>query len=146
MSDGKRAEASFDAIATRGVGARTFGALCSRARSQVGLLCWAGAALAIVGCASPEPNQAFDPQLAKTVDATASQAAVAKPGTKVCRWVPLGIAEKDLLRGVVQQSEGRDIRVRIEDPGRFLNSLNGHQIARGEVIRDTATSWSPCAS
>ena len=102
------------------------------------------AALAIAGCTSTGPKQAFDPQLAKTVNTTASEAAVAKSGTKVCRWIQLGIAEKDLLRGVVQHSEGRNVRVRIEDPGRFPNSLNGHQISRGEVVSDTATAWTPC--
>ena len=113
-------------------------------RSRVGFLCSAVAALAIVGCASTEPKPAFDPQLAKTVNTTASEAAVAKPGTKVCRWVQLGIAEKDLVRGVVQQGQGSNIRVRIEDAGRFPNSLNGHRLGRGETISDTAAAWTPC--
>ena len=115
-----------------------------RSRSRVRFFCSAGAALAIAGCASTEPKQAFDPQLAKTVNTTASEAAVAKPGTKVCRWVQLGIAEKDLVRGIVQQSQGSNIRVRIEDAGRFPNSLNGRQISKGVLLTDAAAAWTPC--
>ncbi len=105
----------------------------------------AAAILAIAGCSgAPKPDRAFDPQLANSLNATATEAAVAKPGTKVCRWVQLGIAERDLIRGVVQQPEGRNVRIRVEDPGRFPNSLNGRTIARGEVISDAAASWTPC--
>ena len=104
------------------------------------------AILAIAGCSSaPKTDRAFDPQLAKALNATATEAAVAKPGTKVCRWVQLGIAEKDLIRGVVQQPEGANVRVRIDDPGRFPKSLNGHPLARGQVINDAANAWTPCA-
>ena len=103
-----------------------------------------GIAVALAGCASAPKEPAFDPRLANAVDATATQAAVAKPGTKVCRWVQLGIAEKDLIRGVVQQAEGASVRVRIDDPGRFPNSLNGYRIGKGEVISDAATAWAPC--
>ena len=116
-----------------------------RSRSRVGFLCAAGAAaLSIAGCASTEPKPAFDPRLAKMVNTTASEAAVAKPGTKICRWVQLGIAERDLIRGTVQQSQGSNIRVRIEDAGRFPNSLNGHRVGRGETIGDAAVAWTPC--
>jgi hypothetical protein len=105
----------------------------------------AAAILAIAGCSgAPKPDRAFEPQLAKSLNATATEAAVAKPGTKVCRWVPLGIAERDLIRGVVQQAEGADVRVRIDDPGRFPSSLNGYRIRKGEVISDAATAWTPC--
>ena len=105
----------------------------------------AAAILAIAGCSgAPKPVGAFDPQLAKSLNATATEAAVAKPGTKVCRWVQLGIAERDLVRGIVQHAEGANVRVRIDDPGRFPKSLNGHRIGKGEVISDAATAWTPC--
>ena len=103
------------------------------------------ATIALTACASaPKEERAFDPPLASAVNTMASEAAVAKPGTKVCRWVALGIAEKDLIRGIVQQREGNTVRVRIDDAGRFPNSLNGHRLARGEVITDVATTWTPC--
>ena len=114
-----------------------------RVRIRGAILCPVAVALAIAGCAT-EPKQAFDPQLAKTVNTTASEAAVTKPGTKVCRWVQLGIAERDWIRGVVQQSQGSNIRVRIEDAGRFPNTLNGHRLGRGETISDAAAAWTPC--
>jgi len=101
--------------------------------------------LAISGCGSRSKPPAFDPDLASNVSASAAEAAVSRPGTKVCRWIPLGIAERDLIRGVVQQTEeGRAIRVRIEDPGRFPNSLNGTPIARGALVLDKASAWTPC--
>ncbi len=101
---------------------------------------------AISGCSWGKPKQqgAFDPQLARNVSATAAEAAVSKPGTKVCRYVPLGIAERDLIRGVVQEVEGPSVRVRIEDPGRFPNSVNGTELAKGAVVRDRAATWTPC--
>ena len=103
------------------------------------------AILAIAACSgAPKSDRAFDPHLAKSLNATAIEAAVAKPGTKVCRWVQLGIAERDLIRGVVQQAEGANVRVRIDDPGRFPKSLNGHPVGRGEVISDAASAWAPC--
>ena len=106
---------------------------------------WLVAALALAACASaPKEGPAFDPKLASAVDTSAKQAAVAKQGTKVCRWVQVGIAERDLISGVVQQSDGDNVRVRIDNAGRFPNSLNGHQIARGEILSDAAASWTPC--
>jgi hypothetical protein len=102
--------------------------------------------VAFAGCSSsgPKPTPAFDAQLASNVSATASQAAVAKTGARVCRWVPLGISERDLVRGVVQQAEADALRVRIEDPGRYTNSLNGTQLARGALVLDKAIAWTPC--
>jgi hypothetical protein len=102
--------------------------------------------VAIAGCGlgAQKPTPAFDARLASSVTATAAEAAVAKPGTKVCRYVQLGIAERDLIRGVVQQEEGESIRVRIEDPGRFPNSLGGTQLARGALVLDKASAWTPC--
>jgi hypothetical protein len=101
---------------------------------------------AFAGCASKTKPQeaAFDPKLAGTVTVSAGEAAVAKPGTKVCRWVQLGIAELDLIRGVVLQEEGHAVRVRIEDPGRFPNSLSGTPLARGALVLDKAIAWTPC--
>jgi len=101
---------------------------------------------AFAGCASQtaKPEAAFDAKLASNVSTIAAQAAVAKPGAKVCRWVQLGISERDLVRGVVQQEDGQALRVRIEDPGRFKNSLNGTQLARGAQVLDKAVDWTPC--
>lgn len=100
---------------------------------------------AISGCAANAKQEAFDPKLAGQVTASAAEAAVGKPGAKVCRWVPLGISERDLIRGVVQQQEpAQSVRVRIEDPGRFTNSLNGTPLVRGALVLDKAVAWTPC--
>src|SRR5262245_36485215 len=89
--------------ATSSIGVASFR---SRVMHGVGFA-WAVAALALAACAgAPKGEPAFDARLASNIDASAKLAAVAKPGTKVCRYIPLGIAEKDLIRGVVQQSEG----------------------------------------
>jgi hypothetical protein len=113
--------------------------------SGVRLLFWY-VVLALAGCSwgAKQPTPAFDARLASSVSASAAEAAVAKPGTKVCRYVQLGIAERDLIRGVVQGEEGASIRVRIEDPGRFPNSINGTPLARGALVLDKAAAWTPC--
>jgi len=110
------------------------------------VLFWPFLVVAIAGCGfgRQKPTPAFDARLASSVSATAAEAAVSKPGTKVCRYVPLGIAERDLIRGVVQEAEGSSVRVRIEDPGRFPNSLNGTELAKGAMVRDRAAAWTRC--
>ena len=74
----------------------------------------------------------------------ATTAAVAKTGAKVCRQTAIGIAERDWLRGTVTEVAGDAIAVRIEDPGRFPQSLNGTPVARGALLRDNAVAWTPC--
>lgn len=104
--------------------------------------------LSIGACSSNVPKKetaAFDARLASSVSTSAAQAAVGSGGTKVCRWIQIGIAERDLLRGVVQQQEGDTVRVRIEEPGRFPNTLNGVSLARGALVADKAIAWTPCA-
>jgi len=65
-------------------------------------------------------------------------AAVAKPGQKVCREVPVGIGGRDWVRGVVVGIEADHVGVRIEDPGTHA------RLPRGEVAWDLAWSWMPC--
>lgn len=105
----------------------------------------AAAALGIAACGSVEPARpAFDAQLARNVNDTATRAAVAKSGAKVCRQMQVGIAERDWVRGVVTEISGDAIGVRIEDPGRFPQSLNGTPLARGALVQDSAAAWTPC--
>ena len=101
--------------------------------------------LAVLGSCSSEPARpAFDPRLAANINEMATTAAVAKTGARVCRQTEIGIAERDWLRGVVTEVAGDAIAVRIEDPGRFPQSLNGTPVARGAVLRDAAMAWTPC--
>jgi hypothetical protein len=74
----------------------------------------------------------------------ATTAAVAKTGAKVCRQTEIGIAERDWLRGVVTEVARDMIVVRIEQAGRFPQSLNGTPVARGAIVRDSAAAWTPC--
>jgi len=88
--------------------------------------------------------RAFDPQFARALNATATEAAVAKPGAKVCRQMQVGIAERDWIRGVVSQIGDGKVTVRIDDAGRFPHELNGTTLKRGATVSDTATAWTPC--
>ena len=67
-----------------------------------------------------------------------------RPGTKVCRQMQVGIAERDLIQGVVVESEQGKLRVRIEQPGHFEQVLNGVKLARGAVVTDAVSEWMPC--
>jgi hypothetical protein len=100
--------------------------------------------LSVASCSVETKRPAFDAQLARSVNDTATTAAVAKTGAKVCRQTEIGIAERDWLRGVVTEVDGDAITVRIEQPGRFPQSLNGTAIARGATVRDSAVAWTPC--
>ena len=104
------------------------------------------AALCIAACSSSGPKRepAFDPPFAHSVDDTATRAAIAKPGAKICRQTQIGIAERDWIRGVVTEVAGDTIRVRIEDPGRLPQSLNGTALARGVVVTGSPLGWTPC--
>lgn len=106
-------------------------------------------AATLAGCAATKPNdpksvEAFDPKFASTLNKTAHEAASARPGAKLCRNVQVGISEHDWIRGVVQDVQGDAIGVRVEDAGRHPKSLNGTMLAKGAVIRDSASAWTPC--
>jgi hypothetical protein len=108
-----------------------------------GLLC---VAPALTSCSVEPARPAFDAQFARSVNDMATTAAVARVGAKACRQTEIGIAERDWLRGVVTEVTGDAIAVRIEDPGRFPQSLNGTFVTRGAIVRDSAVAWTPCRS
>jgi hypothetical protein len=115
-----------------------------KTRIHVAIAC-STVALSIAACGSVKPARpAFDAQLARSVNDTATRAAVAKSGAKVCRPMQVGIAERDWIRGVVTEISGDAIGVRIEDPGRFPKSLNGTALARGVLVQDSPAAWTPC--
>jgi isopentenyl diphosphate isomerase/L-lactate dehydrogenase-like FMN-dependent dehydrogenase len=103
-----------------------------------------GVALGLGSCSIEPARPAFDAQLARSVNDAATTAAVARAGAKVCRQTEIGIAERDWLRGVVTEVAADAITVRIEQPGRFPQSLNGTSMARGVTVRDSANAWTPC--
>ena len=65
-------------------------------------------------------------------------AAVAKVETKVCRELEVGIGQRDWLRGMVVETKGDKVGVRIDDAGAY------GQARVGEVRWDAATAWVPC--
>jgi hypothetical protein len=71
-------------------------------------------------------------------------AAVAVPGAKVCRQMRIGVASDDTVRATVLAREGDNIRVRIDDPGRFEHVIGGREAKRGEIVSDALKLWLPC--
>ena len=100
----------------------------------------------LLSCSTEPARPAFEARFARSLNDTATTAAVAKVGAKVCRQTEIGIAERDWLRGIVTEAAGDTIAVRIEEPGRFHQTLNGTAVARGAVVRDSAAAWTPCRS
>ena len=82
--------------------------------------------------------------VARTINETAARVAVSKVGAKVCRAVTVGISERDWIRGVVVEVASDKIRVKVDDQGRFPQTLDGVFVARGIVLWDTPLNWKPC--
>lgn len=99
-------------------------------------------AMAACGTGGHAPKD--DPQFARTLADTATVAAVAKRGARVCREMRIGIAERDWLRGVVVDVDARRVAIRIDEPGRFEHTLNGVKVTRGAIVSDDAVAWIPC--
>ena len=70
--------------------------------------------------------------------------AVAKEGQKVCREVPVGIGERDWVRGVVVGLTPEKVGVRVEDAGRQPHIVGGVELRAGEVSWDAPQAWTPC--
>lgn len=102
--------------------------------------------VAVAGCGTSghTPASKDDPQFARSLADTATVAAVAKRGMRVCREMQVGIAERDWVRGVVVEAEGRRVAVRIDEPGRFEHTVNGVKVTRRAIVSDDAVAWTPC--
>jgi hypothetical protein len=98
----------------------------------------------LAACGTGGHTSKDDPQFARTLADTATVAAVAKLGARVCREMQVGIAEREWIRGVVMAAEGRTVSVRIVTPGRFEHVVGGIKLARGAVVTDDAAAWTPC--
>ncbi|MGQ0545265.1 MAG: MORN repeat-containing protein [Betaproteobacteria bacterium] len=73
-----------------------------------------------------------------------SRAAVAKVGQKVCREVPVGIGERDWVRGVVVELTQDKVAVRLEDPGIQPHVVGRVELRKGEITWDEPMAWTPC--
>jgi hypothetical protein len=98
----------------------------------------------LAACNASDYRPKDDPEFARSLADTATVAAVAKRGARVCREMRVGIAEREWVRGVVVETEGRRVAVRIVAPGRFEHSIAGTKLVRGAVVRDDAAAWTPC--
>jgi hypothetical protein len=71
-------------------------------------------------------------------------AAVAKPGQKVCREVPIGIGGRDWLRGTVMGvDEKRQLAIRIDAIGE-ANPLASYGLKPGIQVLADPQEWLPC--
>jgi hypothetical protein len=73
-----------------------------------------------------------------------ARAAVAKEGQKVCRTMPVGIAERDWLRGTVVATNDGRVGIRIDDAGRHPHVVANVEARKGEVVWDVPQEWTPC--
>ena len=103
------------------------------------------ACLCISGCASePAPVLPHDPVFARNLADLAHRAALAKPGVLVCRLMSVGVSERDWISGVVVEPGDAEVTIRIQYPGRLLNSIDGKVIVSGVLVRDAPSRWTPC--
>ena len=105
------------------------------------------ACLCISGCASapePAPVLPHDPAFARSLADLAHRAALAKPGVRVCRLMSVGVSERDWISGVVAEPGEAEVVIRIEYPGRLLNSIDGKVLVPGILVRDAPSRWTPC--
>jgi hypothetical protein len=91
------------------------------------------------------PLMALPPAMQLTARAHAERrAAAARPGARVCRSVPVGIAQTDVFGGIVQGADRDRIRIRIDRIGKFDNQLDGRTLVAGEVIEQRVDEWVVC--
>jgi hypothetical protein len=85
-----------------------------------------------------------DPEASRLFSEASTRAAVAKPGARVCRRVQTGIAETDVIRGVVVENQNEKIAIRVDNAGRHPHSIGGVALVPKAVVWDDVTSWMPC--
>lgn len=73
-----------------------------------------------------------------------TRVAVATPGTRVCRALPVGIGLQDWVRGTTIGIEGDTLRVRIDEPGQFGQLIGSVALVKGAEVRDAVRNWQPC--
>ena len=88
---------------------------------------------------------ALPPAMQRTARAHAERMVVfSQPGARVCRNIPVGIAQVDVVSGTVLKLEADQLHIRIDRIGRFNNILDDREIRVGlEIVQDTE-HWFPC--
>lgn len=91
--------------------------------------------------ATGKPTQAMQARRKAEEEA---RAAVGKEGEKVCREMPIGIALRDWVRGIVVAVATDKVAVRVDDPGAQRHTIAGVEVNQGQVIWDRPQAWTPC--
>ena len=91
------------------------------------------------------PNPLTPQSIAQARARMENRVAVSVPGTRVCRELIVGIGQPDWIRGVVIRAEGDELSIRISDPGRFSQAINGVALVKDVVVRDVSGQWTPCS-
>jgi hypothetical protein len=82
--------------------------------------------------------------VARAKSEAAARAAVAKEGQKVCREMPIGIGDRDWVRGVVVSVNSEQVAVRIDDTGRHPHVIANVEVHKGDTVWDAPVNWTPC--
>ena len=75
---------------------------------------------------------------------TEARAAIARPGSAVCREMKVGIAITENIRGTVLAASDDGIEIRIDNPGNMGHLIRGVDVVKGAVIKDDFPNWMPC--
>lgn len=70
--------------------------------------------------------------------------AVGRVGARVCRQVEIGVANREIIRGIVTSVEGDRIGVRIVDQGKYDHALGGVAVQKDAIVTDLMNAWLPC--
>lgn len=108
-------------------------------------LCGFLAACGGLPASDPIAAEAARAAAARAISETAARVAASKIGARVCREMVMGIAEREWIRATVVAVAADRIRVRVDDPGRFPQTLHGIRIARNIELWDTPLDWKPCS-
>lgn len=82
--------------------------------------------------------------MARIVAERAAMQAVGSPGSRVCREVIFGIANRDVIRGEVIKIDDPFVVVRIVDPGQQVHLIDRIPYERGVVVRSSPLDWELC--
>ena len=126
------------------------GGFAADRREGEGTYTWADGSRYQGGWASDWPLDAIEPGLLARLQAqaradTEARVAIAQMGARVCRALPVGISEREWVRGRVERVLGDAILVSITESGNIPLTLNHVAVAPGASIWDTASaSWQLC--
>ena len=126
-------------------GQRYAGAYAHDRRHGAGVYTWPDGRELAGQWRDDQPPAALPPEMQATVRAHAERmVALSHPGAKVCRNVPVGIVQVDVVRGTVLAMTGGQVRIRIESVGTFSNQMDGRVIAKGDELLVEPDDWFPC--